>query len=60
MTNAGRIRQMTDEELADFANRECPCRSQFDCIHLEDDVQCYDCWLEWLKQEAEDDEQGTV
>ena len=56
LTNADRIRSMTDEELADLFDtwvRDCDCN----------DVPCrdyclpnrYDCvknWLDWLKQEA--------
>ena len=49
MTRADRIRQMSDEELAmvfgeDCADRECP-------EHRE---SCRKCWLDWLKQEAQE------
>ena len=48
-TNADRIRAMSDEELAmvfgeDCADRECP-------EHRE---SCRKCWLDWLKQEAQE------
>ena len=57
VTNADRIRSMTDEELADFLDRWalgdidysqtfCSlCKGQYDCRD--------DCLLGWLKQEAE-------
>ena len=50
-TNADRIRAKSDEELAEFIknlrfkNGDCPndtkCKMR----------NCYDCWLDWLKQE---------
>ena len=55
ITNADRIRAMTDEELAEFldyvtavripwcADRKCP----------EEDI-CVNCTLEWLKKECEE------
>lgn len=56
-TNADRIRAMTDEELADWLGVYCngqtaqeagkPCVSGMG--------SCEECWLDWLKQEAEDD-----
>jgi hypothetical protein len=41
ITNADRIRAMTDEELAYFMANIEPCRES--------------AWLDWLKQEANDD-----
>ena len=55
MTNADRIRSMTDEEIATLIilncqGRECPdtsfCRSEEEAAE-----RCWKCWLEWLKQE---------
>lgn len=68
MTNADRIRSMTDEELAnkmyDWFSDDC-----LSCPVLKDDcsawnignIRCYDALLEWLKQEAadKDGENGT-
>ena len=64
MTNGERIRNMTDDELAAFFNKETlgikdVCR--FPCeIH---DItgrcfadKCFDAFLKWLKQEAQEDE----
>lgn len=53
MTNADRIRQMTDEELASlnicaevtFSNADYKC---------PDVDNCYGCKLAWLKQEVAD------
>lgn len=63
VTNADRIRAMTDEELAktmhstgDCPPRECP----YAYADLSEnggnitDKQCVECWLDWLKQEAND------
>lgn len=50
MTNADRIRSMTDEELVAilFDERYCPPnRLYFDCNHESD---CNKCRLEWLKE----------
>ena len=58
LTNADRIRAMTDEQLAyfllavkiDYAgcafpdHESCPVKGS-----------CYDCWLEWMKEEAKGD-----
>ena len=57
MTNADRIRAMTDDELADWLKYErifvCPP----DTGHIHCNIQdiCADrkCWLDWLKQEVE-------
>ena len=51
MTNADRIRAMSDEELAKFFTDdlcELLCGSPLVC-----DGQCESAMLEWLKQEAE-------
>lgn len=57
-TNADRIRSMTDVELADWLGVYCngqtaqevgkPCVSGIG--------SCEECWLDWLKQEAEEGE----
>ena len=51
ITNADRIRAMTDEELSIFlanlaACPECNARRE-DC-----GTNCWETWLDWLKQEA--------
>ena len=52
ITNADRIRSMSDEKLAEFmkySGASCPD------AHFVGDYSCHDCkecWLDWLKQEA--------
>ena len=55
ITNADRIRAMTDEELSktfetDFAT--CPPNAGED-KWCDKDADCKQCWLDWLKQPAE-------
>lgn len=53
VTNAQKIRSMTDEELASFLNEV----STVFCACVMDKSPCESddcpCWLEWLKQECE-------
>ena len=57
MTNADRIRAMTDEELSHFFASfyeklfRCPEEDweKADCLKRP----CDSCWLDWLKQEAD-------
>ena len=53
MTNADNIRNMSDEELAEFIS--CPyMKEQYDeCIHGWQSYDCIKCVLEWLQSEAE-------
>ena len=52
ITNADRIRSMTDEELADyFSELSCFPGANRDICKVA--ANCMDCWLDWLKQEAE-------
>ena len=56
ITNADRIRSMTDEELAEMMSpigSGCPpaMRGGVDC---SGQISCYRCWLDWLKQEAKE------
>lgn len=53
-TNADRIRSMTDEELA--VNMMCPNENglaEIDC-EKNDNCNCYECLLKWLKAESEE------
>lgn len=52
-TNADRIRNMSDEELAESI--PCPyIKTQYDeCVHGWHDYDCNKCKLEWLQSEAE-------
>lgn len=51
MTNADRIRQMSDEELASWYVIKCTIMMKRDCPKPY--KTCKDCILEWLQQEAE-------
>ena len=57
-TNAERIRNMTDDELAEILDiiEQDGISSQYvsipcDCCHEK--TECSKCWEEWLKSEAE-------
>ena len=58
MSNADRIRNMTDEELAEFlvftqsTIKECMI-GVADCKHENTGKDCKDCFLEWLQAEVE-------
>lgn len=59
MSNADRIRTMSDEELAEFMSKFCNCDygscpimfagNRIYCIH-----GCETAWNEWLKKEVEE------
>lgn len=54
ITNADRIRAMSDEELAEFLaddNRVCPPKHPYCSKYVS---SCNGCFLEWLKQPAEE------
>jgi len=54
MTNADRIRAMTDEDLADRIMGFIRCEACEREFHIECNplMTCRGVWLEWLKQEA--------
>lgn len=55
ITNADRIRSMTDEELADWLGVYCNGQTAQEvgkpCV--SDMGSCEECWLDWLKEECE-------
>ena len=53
LTNADRIRSMTDEELVNVV----PCPLGFSIFRCPIERQCGPCKREWLKQPAEE---GTI
>ena len=57
MTNADKIRAMTDEELADslcdHACMLCPLADNCGGRMEIGRTACYERWLEWLQKEAE-------
>ena len=57
ITNADKIRAMTDEELANLLGQfdeGCSFPERGTCPPGRD-FSCYPCWLDWMKQEAKDD-----
>lgn len=69
MTNADRIRAMSDEELADFLgkitpiNCDCcvymrPCHLEYDeeTVNYAEKYNCKDGFMQWLQQPAEEEE----
>ena len=54
ITNADRIRSMSDEELA--MNMMCPNENGLGEIECDksDNCNCYACILKWLQQEVEE------
>lgn len=50
ITNADRIRAMSDEELAKILGDKCICPPTNECEKLCGD--CDVCWLEWLRHPA--------
>ena len=54
LTNAQKIRAMSDEELANIV--ECPYGNPYFDEHLPCKGSCRDCLLIWLQQPAEEDE----
>lgn len=55
MTNADRIRNMSDEELVAFIGHNCLCgRIQDEGTWCEEQGVCEGCLLKWLKQPADD------
>ena len=55
VTNADKIRAMTDEDLAMLLQPGCPSRMCRDCPPHD----CYNCWLDWLKKEATNDQNNS-
>ena len=54
MTNADKLRSMTDEELAEWLD-ECAGCSICKKYPTQCDIDCYSGHLEWLKQEVKED-----
>lgn len=54
MTNADKIRAMSNEELADVLGVE-KCPPWIDRFHPCKKQGCIACWLDWLNAEAKED-----
>ena len=55
-TQADRIRCMSDEKLARFIVRKSQCPDGYTSVfgpHCVEENGCEECWLEWLKKEAD-------
>lgn len=52
-TNADRIREMTDEELAIFLGDVDCCNPN----HCEPGMYCEKCWLDWLRSPVEESDE---
>lgn len=53
ITNADRIRSMTDEELVEFlAPYNSGCPKEHGSVMACHDKGCYKCWEDWLKEEV--------
>ena len=48
ITNADRLRAMSDKEMAYQFGAQCPKGRKREC-----DKRCSQCWLEWLQQPCE-------
>ena len=55
MTNADRIRAMSDEELVQHIWNKFGCPGGINYITCGCMGSCKDCWLDWLRQQAEED-----
>lgn len=56
LTNADRLRSMTDEELADYHTKMCGCPPGHDPIFCGiETIGCKGCWLSCLKAPVEVD-----
>lgn len=57
MTNAGRIRNMSNEELADWLGKNvgiCGCFAYKEC-NQDTGISCANPILRWLKSEVQED-----
>ena len=55
MKNGDAIRSMSDEELAEYHAEKCGCPHDpivFGCRMAT--IGCIGCWLDWIRQEADE------
>ena len=55
ITNADRIRAMSDQELAEHIWKKFGCPAGRNYVTCGYAGGCKDCWLDWLQQPAEED-----
>lgn len=55
MTNADKIRKMSNGELAELMtdNLDVVCMCDYDPARCKNYVDCRDCWMAWLGEEAD-------
>lgn len=57
ITNADRIRAMTDEELAVICEDGCPPKHECPTMDILGEIveksACQQCWLDWLKEKRD-------
>ena len=55
ITNGDVLRQMSNEELADYmSDTDVHACMKDDTRHCNEDWDCHRCWLEWLNSEVEE------
>lgn len=62
MTNADKVRQMTDEELwnwLDYLGIACMCGCYHDLARCKNYVKCRVCWMAWLAEDADGADKKT-
>lgn len=57
LTNADRIRAMSDNEIADWMDDNMPCRQNCPAKRPMCSDRCYNAWLDWLRSPAEGTEE---
>ena len=58
LTNADRIRSMSDEELAEHIWKKIGCPAGRNYVTCGYAGSCKDCWVDWLQQPAEENPDG--
>ena len=53
MTNADRVRSMSNKELAEWHENLCPGDMTLMDCEGGNSVKCEQCWLDWLNSPAE-------
>lgn len=51
-SNADRFRSMSDEEMAEYLSDNCSEHMTIEFCQKH--ANCYECWLDWLRQEAKE------
>ena len=54
MTNADKIRNLSDEELYEFRFKPCPGEYCVGKRCIEYESCCFECWMAWMKEEVKE------